>query len=126
LQSGANGQFSFTGLRSGTYTVSLAATANCTTAVTTQTVNLAVGQAQVVNFTCTEAPPAADATVAIQSITAVAHPTIAAGAQVPANNVAGTVAVTVGISEGGHTVERLELLLGDEVIYTQQFTVGSV
>jgi hypothetical protein len=122
VTTGSNGQYSLTGLRSGTYTVTLAATANCTTEENTQTVSVAAGEARVVNFTCTEAappPPGDPATVAIESMTR----TNALGipVPVPANALAGVINVVLGIEEGGEDVTRYELLLGDRVVCDQTF-----
>lgn len=135
VTTGANGQFSLTGLRSGSYTVSLAATEGCTTAATTQTVSISAGEARVVNFVCTETPPpppGANARVAIQSITA--------GAVVPGDPyvgcaVPGTIVeedalrcrlnITVEVDEGDEVASRLEILLDGEQIYAQDFNRGA-
>jgi hypothetical protein len=136
LTTNAQGQYSLTGLRSGTYTVSLAVTTGCTTAANTQTVTVAAGEARVVNFTCTVAPQTEPATVAIQSITAAPtlptdHPTLQdecpnAGTSLEPSQLSCRVNVTVGIEEGQQTVTRLELVLGTTVVYTQNFGAAPV
>jgi hypothetical protein len=125
VTTGTNGQYALTGLRSGTYTVVLATTANCTTAATTQTVTIAAGEARVVNFTCTQAPPpptVEPATVSIESITA---GPLGVGGTVLDNAVAGIVTVNVAVNEGGQRVNRVELLLGGQVVGTQTRTVAA-
>jgi hypothetical protein len=127
LTTNAQGQYSLTGLRSGTYTVTLATTTGCTTAATTQTVVIAAGEARVVNFTCTVAPPpppSAPATVAIESITFTG-----AGGQVstiPDNEIQGPVTVNVRVNEGDQRVDSLQVLLGTRVICRQNFTTRPV
>jgi hypothetical protein len=127
LTTNANGQYSLTGLRSGTYTVTLPVTAGCTTAANTQTIQLAAGEARVVNFTCTVAPPpdpTVPATVAIQSITF----TGAGGQQIPmpTNQVFGVVNVNMGIEEGEQKVTRVRLRLGNTVVHDQTFVAAPV
>jgi hypothetical protein len=125
VTTGANGQYSLTGLRSGTYTVTLPVTANCNTAAITQTVTIAAGEARVVNFTCTTAPPpppVTPATVAIESITA---NTAAGQLPVPDNAVAGIVNVNIDVTEGGHRVTRVELWLGNTLVCTENRGVAA-
>jgi hypothetical protein len=125
VTTGTNGQYALTGLRSGTYTVVLATTANCTTAATTQTVTIAAGEARVVNFTCTTAPPppaVEPATVAIESITA---GPLGVGGTVNDAAVAGIVTVNISVNEGGQRVNRVELLLGGQVVCSQTRTVAA-
>jgi hypothetical protein len=126
VTTGTNGQYSLAGLRSGTYSVVLAVTANCTTAATTQNVTIAAGEARVVNFTCTVAPPPPPqlpATAAIESITA----TGPFGQQVPVpdNAVLGLVNVNVDVSEGDQRVTRVELWLGNQLVGTHTRTVAA-
>jgi preprotein translocase subunit YajC len=121
----ANGRFSLSGLRSGTYTVSLPATTGCTTAASTQTVTIAAGEARVVNFLCTVTPPPPaqePATVAIRSIQTVG----AFPVNLPDNQVAGLVTVNLEVNEGDQRVTRVELLLGDRVVCTHDRTVTAV
>jgi hypothetical protein len=123
LTTNAQGQYSLTGLRSGTFTVTLAATTGCTAAATTQTVTVAAGEARVVNFTCTQAPPpVVPATVAIQSITMTVN-----GQQVPvpSNALRGIVNVNLGIEEGDQKVSRLRLRLGTETVCDQTFVAAA-
>jgi hypothetical protein len=132
VATGTNGQYSLTGLRSGTYSVVLAITPNCTTVATTQNVTIAAGEARVVNFTCTVAPPpppGQTATVAIESIT---QAPAAPGDPYPGCAPAGTsltpttlrcrINVTVGINEGDQHVSRLRLLIGTTEVYVQNFS----
>jgi hypothetical protein len=126
VTTGANGQFSLTGLRSGTYTAVLPVTANCNTAAITQTVTIAAGEARVVNFQCTVAPPpptVEPATVAIESITV---PGFGGGqTPIPDNAVAGIVNVNVDVNEGGQRVTRVELWLGNTLVCTETRAVAA-
>lgn len=116
-QTGASGNYSFTGLRSGSYTVSITNPNPdvYTFNVTEQDVTLNAGESEIVNFAGTREGGGGGgtgeaATVVIQGITNIA------GGSVPTNNIAGTIVVRASIDEGDQEVTMVEFLLGDEVI----------
>ena len=102
---GSNGQFQFTGLRSGDYTVTLTPPEGAVCPVTTANVGLVAGEAEIVNFSCEGGGTAPEVT--IESITVGG-----AGTTVPADpdSIAARVEVTVNIDRNGSDLETFQLL----------------
>ena len=123
----ANGQYSLTGLQSGTYAVVFAPPAgvDCTGATLSVSEDLAVGEAAIINFACGSA--AANMTVTIESITVGG-----AGTTIPADpdSIAARVEVTVNIDPEGADLELYQLLAvaEDGTVYEicrQTFSAGA-
>jgi hypothetical protein len=105
LGTNQNGQVQFTGLRAGTYTVSLPdPPEGFEDAVTEQTVQLNTGQSAQVNFTGER--ELEDPEVVIESITS-------GGAVVDPDSLMGRVEVTLNVRPHGNAVQSIELLARD-------------
>jgi hypothetical protein len=117
---GAGGSFLFTSLRAGSYEVEIS---NLPTSVTFPSVltnvNLSIGQRALVTF---QGVPEITASVVIRSVTRRAPD--GSVVSVDLQNVRGQIEVTLTVDRGEDTVERVELLLGDEVVGTQRFGPG--
>jgi len=114
-QTNAQGIATFTGLRAGTYTVTISGfPASAQFAQTTQQVTVGVGQTGQASFVGNRP---LTASVAISNITA-----ITSGNPVNPGNIAGVISVNISVDAGDDTLQRLEALLDGEVFYTQTFS----
>lgn len=114
-QTGSGGNYSFTGLRGGSYDITMNALANdvaeCAEATVTR--QLPAGGSAVADFGCTDVS-AGEATVSIQSITA-------GGAPINLNNVAGQIEVALNVDRAGNELDRAEVVIDGEVVASQSF-----
>jgi hypothetical protein len=114
-QTGAAGQYTFTGLRAGEYTVAISGVpAGVTFGSQSQTVTVGVGQNATVGF---DGNRPSTSSVAISSIT-----NAATGLPVNPSAVAGQINVTLAVNPGNDTPEKLEAFVNDEKVYEQTFT----
>ncbi len=116
----ADGRFTFTGLRAGTYRVEIFGLPSRVQFPSVSTeVSLGAGDEQLVTF---EGERELTASVVIRSVRSVRED----GSTVPADatDLKGTVEVTLSVDRGEDTLERVELLLGDEVVGVQEFGSG--
>jgi hypothetical protein len=115
-QTSASGGYSFTGLKAGTYTVTITPPANVDFDVTSQSVTLGTGDAEVVSFTGTLP---LQASVAIKSVTVGNTLT-----PVNPNAVAGLIDITVTLADPGNQVRELSVLVDGEACTgcTQSFS----
>ena len=114
-QTGASGQYTFTGLRAGEYTVAISGVpAGVTFGSQSQTVTVGVGQNAAVGF---DGNRPSTSSVAISSIT-----NAATGLPVNPNAVAGQINVTLAVDPGNDTPEKLEAFVNDEKVYEQTFS----
>ncbi len=111
LGTNSNGQVQFSGLRAGSYTVSLPNPPEGFD-ITTQEIQLATGQSAQVNFT--GEGEVAPAEISIQSITQ-------GGGPISLGNVMGQIEVTLNIDRADETLDRVEVLIGGEVVAQQTF-----
>jgi hypothetical protein len=117
--SGSTGTFQFTGLRSGDYTVTVTNPDpdTYTFSSTEASINLAVGESEVVEFTATEEEEEEEpdpAEISINSITQGGDP-------ITLSNVMGQIEVAVNVRRNGNTLDRVEIVIDDEVVAAQQF-----
>lgn len=115
------GNFSFTGLRAGSYTVAISnIPAGYTFAVTSYPVTVGVGEAKTVAFVGQPVAPPADPVTASVTIQAVTQ----GGTQFPVNpnNVQGQIDVVLNVNRGQNRVNRIELLLDNTVVASQTLT----
>lgn len=114
-QTGAAGQYTFTGLRAGQYTVAISGVpAGVTFGSQSQTVTVGVGQNATVGF---DGNRPSTSSVAISSIT-----NAATGLPVNPNAVAGQINVTLTVDPGNDTPEKLEAFVNDVKVYEQTFS----
>ena len=115
-----NGNFEFTGLRAGDYTVTISEFGTATFTVTSRDVTVAVGQSANVSFVGTVEEVTTAATVTISSITVAGL-----GTTVIAGAVVGAIDVNLTIDEGTETITEAAVLLDGVVVGTQSFTTGA-
>ncbi len=112
-----DGKFTFPGLRAGRYEVTISEFSPSITFPSTRTeLDLAIGESLPVTF---DGIPQLTATVVIRSLT---RP-LPGGQVEPVDpqNVRGSINVTLTVDRGEDTVERVELLLGGQVVAQQSF-----
>ena len=119
--SDTNGDFEFTGLRAGDYTVTVSDFGSAEIPVTSRDVTVATGQSASVTFVGTVEEVTTAATVTISSITVSGT----AGATVIPGAVVGSIDVNLTISEGTATLVSASVLLDGEVVGTQTFSTGA-
>ncbi len=119
--SDTNGDFEFTGLRAGDYTVTISDFGTATIAVTSRDVTVAVGQSANVTFVGTVEEVTTAATVTISTITVSGT----AGVTVIPTAVVGAIDVNLVINEGTSSLTSASVLLDGVVVGTQTFTTGA-
>lgn len=119
-QTDSDGEFSFTGLRAGEYEAEISGyPERVRFPFTTAHVSLDAGDSHFVEF---QGEPELTATAVIRDIT---RSTNGGETSVEPDDVHGRIHVLVGLDPGEDTPERLELLVGDEVVRTQEFASGA-
>lgn len=115
------GTFQFTGLRSGSYTVMATNPDPATYTFTSDeaSFNLGVGESEVVAFSATSEVETDPAEISINAITQ-------AGAPITLSNVMGQIEVAVNIRRNGNTLNKVEIVIDDEVVAAQQFAELSI
>jgi hypothetical protein len=111
-ETGPGGAYSFMDLTPGEYTVTITAPADVTFTTLTKDVTVAEGANGVVNFAGNS--PDVPATISIQSL-------MQGGAPIVLTNVMGQVEVTVNVTRGDKDLDRVDILIDDEVVATQTF-----
>ncbi len=114
---GADGSYAFSGLRAGTYTVTINAPEGSDFPVTSQSVTLGTGDAEVISF---DGDLPLTSTVSIKSIT-----NSLTGATVNPNAIAGQIDVTVTVDPGTDDVQRVVLLIDDDEVGSQSFSIAA-
>ncbi len=119
--SDTDGDFEFTGLRAGDYTVTVSDFGTADITVTSRDVTVAVGQSANVTFIGTVEEVTTAATVTISTITASGT----AGVTVIPTAVLGPIDVNLVINEGTSTLVSASVLLDGVVVGTQTFSTGA-
>ena len=119
--SDTNGDFEFTGLRAGDYTVTISDFGTAVIAVTSRDVTVAVGQSANVTFVGTVEEVTTAATVTISTITVSGT----AGVTVIPTAVVGSIDVNLVINEGTSSLTETSVLLDGVVVGTQVFSTGA-
>lgn len=110
--SGVNGEFSFPGLRAGTFTVTLSdLPADLTFAITERQVSVGVGDAATVEFSGIQEKPAQVAIFALEN---------AGGFRINPSAVSDDVTVLVDVEPGTQTVSKVTLFLNAENVGEQE------
>ncbi len=119
MRTNAEGQFAFNGLRAGSYRVEISDLPEGVTFTSVATdVELGTGDSHLTTF---QGERDLTASVLIQSIRAIRED----GTTAPADpkNLFGMIEVTVVVDRGEDTAERVEILLGEEIVATQSFNL---
>lgn len=119
-QTDADGEFSFTGLRAGEYEVEIAGYPDRVSFPFTHTIlNLDAGDNHFVEF---QGEPELTGSAVIRDIT---RSTNGGETSVEPDDVHGRINVLVGLDPGQDTPDRLELLVGEDVVRAQEFATDT-